>query len=127
MPNMSCISPCIYQRNSGTFPCYKQRLQWKKLEFCFGNHLDTLTFLSLSHLWCQKWTTVLFQNSINGYIPTHCFIWLDHPVLNLDHALAFCTSAAHWEQKYFWHDNRMKTEGCQQVPTLYTCFSLEIK
>lgn len=83
MPNMPCISPCIYQRSSGIYPCYKQHLQWKILEFCFGNHSDTLTFLSLSPLWCQKWTTILFQNSINGYIPTHCCIWLAHPVLNL--------------------------------------------
>jgi len=42
-----------------------------------------------------KWTTILSQNSISGYIPTHSCILLDHPVLNLDHALAFCTSAAH--------------------------------
>ena len=41
--------------------------------------------------------------------------------------LAFCTSAAHWKLKHFWHDNRMKTEGCQYVPTLSTCFFLEIK
>jgi hypothetical protein len=124
MPNMPCISPPIYQRTSEIYLCYKQHLQWKKLEFSFGNHLDTLTILPLSHQWCQKWTTILSQNSISGYIPTYCCIWLDHSVLNFDHALEFCTSAAHWKQKYFWHDNGIKTKGCQQVPTLSTLFLL---
>lgn len=126
MPNMACISPCIYQRSSGIYPRYKQHLQWKKLEFCFGNHLD-IDFSTIITSVVPKMDHCFFQNSINGYIPTHCCIWLAHPVMNLDHALAFCTSAAHWKRKHFWHDNRIKTEGCQQVPTLSTCFFLEIK